>query len=121
MKTEQNVMERDITSKIERLEALEERWGVSLEALSSSIEGPDDDGKCKFKLSGQVRSITGLTIDKDLRLVVTLHDGIGRVVNMGEQTQSTDRFWGRDPFEFRFIIHESPCKIKVYPKKPWGS
>lgn len=106
----------DITDKIERLEAMEERCDISLEALYASIkERYYSDGEHQVMLNGEVHARNGTTIHKNVILVLTLHDVAGRVLEMSTIIICEDDFFGIEAFSFSVSIHEAPCKVRIYP------
>jgi hypothetical protein len=117
IRKDKNMSVQDITNKIERLEAMEEKCGISLDAMYASLAETSYTGKYIVTLNGEIHSANGTKIAENLRIAVTLHDDTGRVVNRKEHWVSADRFFGMESFSVGFTTEDVPYKIRIQPTK----
>lgn len=110
----------DLTSKIERLEAFEERLMVSFKSLSAFMDASEDeeDDYITVDVRGEVHATTGTKIKKDTAVVIAIYDNSDRVIGTSESTYYADDFFGFDTFsESVHISVRNIAKIRIYPKK----
>ncbi len=113
----------DLTSKIERLEAFEERLMVSFKSLSAFIDAEDededgDDDYITVDVRGEIHAATGTKIKKDVTVVIAVYDKSDRVIGTSESTYYSDDFFGFDTFtESVHVPVRNVAKIRIYPKK----
>src|SRR4051812_7852867 len=69
----------DLTDKIERLDALEERAGVLLHGLSAFLEASGNEN-LGLNVAGEMRSRHGSRLKQDVTLVIAVYDSSDRVV-----------------------------------------
>jgi len=109
-------MIQDVTSKIERLEALEDRFGLSLSGLSAFYEQLRDDNN--LTISGDIHAKTGTTISQEICIQFVAYDSSERVIGTAEMYISPLRFFGLDTFAILIEPSVSDvAKIRIYPKK----
>ena len=105
-------MSENIELPIERLEAFEERLGVSIEGLFAYIQSNQ-----YIKINGELHSRNGNEIDQDIQLMISAHNAAGSVLNATTTTIRANSFFGLEIFSQNI----SPCagdvsKIRIYPK-----
>ena len=107
---------RDFTSSIERLELMEERLGVQLDALSAFI---DEDGD--IEIFGEIRSAESSELEDNLAVVAAAYDMNGRVVGSDTYWIRADNFVGLEVFSIVVHTRLPPSvklrSVRVYPKK----
>jgi hypothetical protein len=111
----------DITEKIERLEAFEERSEVILESLSVFL---NDDGtdSIPLKICGELLARNGTELQQDIELVVSAYDESGRVIKTCSKFYNVDSFFGLEIFEVDMILPiPNVSKIRIYPKNKTSS
>lgn len=112
----------DLTNLVDRLEAFEERFGVSIEAMraGSQWRGNLFGGTMKgIVILGQLRPRDGLVIKQDIELVADAYDRAGRILNTGKVYFVKEKFYGFETFEiFFWTAPETVTKICIYPKAP---
>ncbi len=107
------MVERDVTDLIERLEAFEDRLGVSLEGLFARLYEDID----RISLNGEIHPHVGTGLHEDVEVVATVYDSDGRVIDTSYQYFFADSFFGFEVFSFPMDIGDiQPAKIRVYPK-----
>lgn len=111
----------DLTSKIERLEAFEERLGVDFKSISAFMDLDDDydeDSYLTVDVRGEIHSASGMQIDQDIIVVFAAYDDLDRIIGTSEARFYSDDFFGLDTFsESVNISIPNISKIRVYPKK----
>src|SRR5215210_1878735 len=105
---------KDVSHLIERLEAFEDRLGVSLEGLYAS----QNTKTSAIYVNGELHSLEGTKLSEDVVIVVTMHDAAGRVLCTGTATVSSESFFGFEAFSQIFFQPGGPtvAKIRIYPK-----
>lgn len=109
----------DVTKLIERLDAFEDRLGVSLEGVSAFIddEEDEDDGMVSLRVRGDLASKSG-GLEADIELIAAAYDDEGRVVETGRAYFDSDSFLGLEVFEIGLYVATTRLsKIRLYPKK----
>ena len=110
----------DLTSKIERLEAFEERLMVSFKSLSAFMDANayEDDDYIMVDIHGEIHSTTGTKIKNDVTAVIAVYDDSDRVIGTAESTYYSEDFFGFETFsESVHISVRDVAKIRIYPKK----
>ncbi len=105
---------KDVSHLVERLEAFEDRLGVSLQGLFASL----DTEYGFMSVNGELHARDSTELGQDIDIVVTLYDSAGRVVGVTSQYMDSDSFFGFEAFSARFSEANDPpvAKIRVYPK-----
>ena len=108
-----NLIERDITNLIERLEAFEDRCGVSLEGLFAHFDGDVE----WIDLNGEMHPREGTELNGDVELVATAYDSTGRVIKTSSRYFDSESFFGFEVFSFSLNVDGiQPAKVRLYPK-----
>jgi hypothetical protein len=105
-------MSENIELSVERLEAFEERLGVSIEGLFAYIQSNE-----YIKINGELHSREGNEINQDIQLVMSAHNSSGSILNSTTTTIRANSFFGLEIFSQSI----NPCvgsvsKIRIYPK-----
>ena len=110
---------KDLTSKIERLEAFEDRMGITFKSLSAFMDNDDDDNDyITVDVRGEMHAASGTKINDDVALVIAVYDDSDRVIGTSESRYYSDDFFGLDTFsESVNISLRNVAKIRIYPKK----
>ena len=105
-------MREDMTSFIERLPIVEQRFGVSLAGLYAYGDGE------YIYVNGELRSER--TLDADLEVVANLYDAGGRMLGAMEHIVSVFNFIGFDSFSMLQDLDEDQphvTRILLFVKK----
>lgn len=105
-------MSEYIELSIERLEAFEERMGVSIEGAFAYITPTNF-----IHVNGELHCLEGNKLNQDVQLVLSAHNASGSVLNSANKTIRSNSFFGLEVFSQSI----SPCagivsKIRIYPK-----
>lgn len=107
----------DLTSKIEQLEAFEERLGVSFKSLSAFMDADDDD-YISIDVLGEIHAAKGTKINDDINVTIAIYDSNDRVVVTSQCGFDSEDFFGFDTFsEQLYVPVKNISKIRIYPKK----
>lgn len=107
--------ERDVTDLIERLEAFEDRLGVSLEGLFAKMSDRYD--MTRIHVNGELHLREGTELKQLLEVVATVYDSSGRVLDVNEAILHPNSFYGFEAFSLSIYVGDNqPAKIRVYPK-----
>ncbi len=104
----------DVSHLIERLEAFEDRLGVSLEGLYAS----QNTQIGSIAVNGELHPLEGTELSRDVDIVVTLYDVTGRVIGTRNEHVRSKNFFGFEAFSATFFEPGGPpiAKIRIYPK-----
>lgn len=105
---------KDVSHLIERLEAFEDRLGVSLEGLYAS----QNTRIGSVAVNGELHPLEGTELSEDVDIVVTLYDVAGRVIGTTSESVRSKNFFGFEAFSKTFYEPGGPpvAKIRIYPK-----
>jgi hypothetical protein len=107
---------KDISDRLERLPAFEERAGVHLEALFAEIEDEF------VSVNGELHANEGDQLSGSIELIVTAHDAQGRVLKMDTTSFDRQSFFQFGPFSVVLEgLPSPPARIRIYPKLLAGS
>ncbi len=101
---------------IERLEMMEEKFGVSLEGIYAEFETVDDDSHY-VNVRGEIQAVNGTKLEESLDIIITAYNAEGKVIATSNAYFDEDDFFGLSPFDICVDIIEKPVKIRIYPKK----
>lgn len=104
----------DVTHLLERLEAFEDRVGVSLEGLYAARDAESGS----LEVNGELHPRDGAELENDVDIVVTLHDSAGRVLEVTTEYINSDKFFGFEVFSTYVSGGDKLplAKIRIYPK-----
>jgi len=105
-------------NNIERLEVMEEKFGVRFEGLNATYELSNIE-KYEVHVYGEMQALNGSGIAEDLRICATIYSSDGTVLGVGSDTVLTDDFFALCPvFVIAYIgLHHEPVKVRIYPTK----
>lgn len=107
----------DITSKIEQLEAFEERLNAGLKSLAAFLDAEDED-YISVDVFGEIFAIKGAQLSEDISICIAIYDANDRVIGTSSSTIYADDFYGLENFsETIYIPASNISKVRVYPKK----
>lgn len=98
---------------IERLEMMEEKFGISIEGVFAEFNNEHST----LEVKGEIQATNGTTIDDDIDLQVTAYNSSGKVILSTSRSFYAEDFFGVDSFSTYDDIIEKPTKIRIYPKK----
>lgn len=109
----------DLTGQIERLEAFEERLGVTLEALSAFVEHHQYDAGASLKVCGELHARNGPNLEQSIILQIAAYDRSGRVVGTSNYTQfEAGRFFGLEVFDAEIELPMAEIsRVRIYPAR----
>jgi hypothetical protein len=110
-------MKKDISEKVERLEALEEKFGIEIRGVYCEMGTDDfDDNEYYVKLTAEVSSKKD-KIDFNLEIKMAVYDEKNRVIAEESDFLFKDKFTGFDTISiYADEIIQKPDKIKIFPK-----
>lgn len=108
--------EIDLTSKIERVEAFEERVGVRFQGMSAFLDADDD--YISLRVHGEIHASSGAELSDDVSVVIAVYDQSDRVVGTDTSYYYSESFFGFEAFsETLSLSIRNISKIRIYPKK----
>jgi hypothetical protein len=107
---------KDISNKIEKILAFEQKLSVEILSLSAFLDTDDDEFMAVY-LQGEIKSSKN-SVDDDFSIVAAVYDSNDRVVATTDHFISSEDFMGFDVFSMSVDIPTKDIsKIKIYPKK----
>ena len=109
------VLSKSLTRKIERLDAFEERLGITLDKLSVNVSS----NYSMLTLSGEVHQSSSGSFSQDVTIIAVLYDAEGTILERKNTTLYARNFAGFDVFELVFYAEEICLiadKIRIFPK-----
>lgn len=105
---------QELTSKIERLEAFEDRCEVRIECLSAWFDPDYEQVKVMFELHPK----SGVNLKESISVEIVLYNTKGQIIEKDSVWFNSDKFWGFEVSDCS--IHNAQIdeilKIRVYPK-----
>ncbi len=104
---------------IERLEMLEEKFGISLNGVYAEIYGPDDHENWTLKVNGEILALNGGELENDFSLKMSAFNSVGDCVETNDLNISAELFFGIDIFSFYcgWVSTGDIQKVRVFPTK----
>ncbi|WP_157109573.1 hypothetical protein [Rhodococcus sp. WMMA185] len=103
----------DLSDRVERMGALEDRFGITLEAMYAVFK--EDEYANEVRVNFDVVSPNG-GIDTDLQIFVSAYNSSGQLIATTYTYVDGDDFIGLESCSERLDCDEPPTKIRVYPK-----
>lgn len=112
-------MKKEYIENIERLEIMEEKFGIILEGLNAEISFyEDDDTMSDVYIYGEIHAANGSTIEEDIVIVLTAYDKNGKVIGTGKEYIEKENFFAIHSLDGQISnIISKPAKIRIYPTK----
>jgi hypothetical protein len=108
-----------IKDNIERLEVMEEKFGITFEGINAIItynDSSQNQGKW-LKIYLEVHSKDGCEIDNDILINAVAFDSEGVILGKTVSKLSKDKFFILDCIEIHmFDLMTIPTKIRIYPQ-----
>jgi hypothetical protein len=103
----------DLSNKIERLHAFEEKFSVHIENAAAWFDNEEENISIFFETHPR----SGTTISRNLKAVVSVFNNRGQIVTTEEVLYLAENFWG---FETSLIAlydlsWDDISKIRIYP------
>lgn len=108
---------KDLTSKIERLEAFEDRLSVEFKNLSAFLDDSDED-YMSIDVHGELHAANGSELRDNVEVVIAAYDSSDRVVGTDTTYFDNESFFGLETFSSSINISvKNISKVRIYPKK----
>jgi hypothetical protein len=107
-------MEQDCTEIVEKVSALESRFGVVLSAI---FAGWNPQNPYPLTVRGELRSRAGSELAETLSINAVAYDDRGRVVATAEHPIVSEDFFEFFIFELSLEVASKPAKVRLFPKK----
>jgi hypothetical protein len=105
-------MSENIELPIERLEAFEERLGVTIEGLFACSRSNE-----LITINGELHCREGNELSQNINLVVSAHNTSGSIVGASNIIIMANSFFCFEIFSANFFVFAgSVSKIRIYPK-----
>jgi hypothetical protein len=115
------MFKKESFENIERLEIMEDRYGITFEGLNIEIEADDTYGCTdlfRACIYAEIHSVNGTNINDDLQIVATAFNKEGKVIGATSASIYKVNFFAVEELGIRIgKMIEKPAKIRVYPRK----
>lgn len=106
---------KEITNIVERLELLEEKFGIAISGLYASCKyepyGPYHEIKINFDLI----SLSGGKLERSFWMLTSAYNSAGQLLETGKTHIDTDNFMGFSPVSITLYLDQMPEKIRLSP------
>jgi ankyrin repeat protein len=108
---------QEITKIIERLELLEEKFGIAISGLYSTCEyepygtPPYHEVKINFDLI----SVSGGKLERSFNVIASAYNSAGQLMQTDSTRIYADDFMGFSPISITLHLDQSPEKIRLFP------
>ena len=110
------MVREDVTDRIERVEELEDHFGLRLARMYAEVER-DDDGLYWLMVNAEIRSDSG-ALDEDMAVHVDCLDADGRIIESDHHYVMAEDFVLFDTMRVLFNrMAWNPTSLRVYPKR----
>jgi hypothetical protein len=113
---ERSTYNRDLKSKIEHFEAIEEQFGITLQNFSVKVEDENS-----LKLFCEVLAINGEIPENDFTINIAIYDNNNDIVYTDSETKYAEEFKGFEVLTFDYIkldiTVDEISKIRIYPTR----
>jgi hypothetical protein len=106
----------ELTDRIERMPAFEERAAVALSNCSAWVTSWNS---ALLKVAGEILPATGVRLAEDIEVLVTAYDERGRVVGTASDTFDRENYFAFDTFFVEYLEIPSGCqisKVRIFPR-----
>jgi hypothetical protein len=106
----------ELTDRIERLPAFEERVAVVLSNCSAWVTTWDS---ATVKVSGEILPVKGVGLPGNIEVLVSAYDEKGRVVGTGSDWFDRENYFAFDTFFVERLEIPSGCqisKVRIFPR-----
>ena len=114
--TERSTYNRELKSKIEHFEAIEEQFGITLQSFSVKVEDENS-----LKLFCEVLALNGEVPQKGFNVEVAIYDSENSIIYQTSLSKYDGEFKGFEVFNFGTIRLDIPVdeisKIRIYPTR----
>ena len=107
----------EITNIVERLELLEDKFGVSISALHASCDSRPFDSPPVYavKINFDLNSSTGGELERSLKINASTYNTAGQLLRTEKAYITKENFIGFESIEMKFFVDQAPTKIRLFP------
>ena len=113
---ERNTVNRELKSKIEHFEAIEEQFGITLQNFSVKVEDENS-----LKLFCEVLALNGEIPENDFTINIAIYDTNNEIVYTDRESKYAEEFKGFEVLTFDYIkldiTVDEISKIRIYPTR----
>lgn len=110
-------IEKEQFQNIERLEIMEEKFGVTIEGLNAEMcyyNGTDI--LPTLTIYGEIHSVNGANINEDFYIICAAFNKEGKIIGKTDKHMCKDSFFVFQLFEININdLSAKPAKIRIYP------
>jgi hypothetical protein len=107
---------REITDLIDRLELLEDKCGIRVEAVYATCEGSIVNGVGEYSLEVNCDIVgTGATLERSFHLRLNAYNPAGQLIKTGTDFISAGDFSGFQSCSIRLYCDHFPHRLRLFP------
>lgn len=112
-----NPGKQEITSLIERLELLEEKFGIAISGLYASHNDLSNGTRSchHVTINFDVSSLSGGKLSQGLKINASVYNAAGQLLGITPAYIHSDRFLGFDSMSILATLEQEPAKIRLSP------
>lgn len=108
---------RDITNCVERLELLEDQFGIAISGLYASCKFEEYGPYHALKINFDVTSLSGSTLKSSLKLNASAYNEAGQLLDTTSSYIHMRDFLGFGSISIEVHLDQEPAKIRLSPAK----
>jgi hypothetical protein len=120
MREGRNEKIKEITNIIERLELLEEKFGITISGLyadSKPVRVNGVEGYIYIRINFDLTSLAGDKLERDFSVVASVYNSAGQLLDTKSTLIYADKFNGFSSVSMSlYDLDQTPAKIRLFPK-----
>ena len=112
---EPTVTKQEITKIIERLELLEEKFGIAISGLYASYVDRPEYTYDQVTINFDLTSLNGGQLERSFSMVTSAYNSAGQLLETDKTHIDADDFMGFSPVSITLYLDQMPEKIRLFP------
>lgn len=110
---------QEITKSIERLELLEEKFGIAISGLYASYEYDAAYANAhRVRINFDLTSLNGGQLERNFKVIASAYNSAGQLLGTDTTYIDADDFMGFSPTSITLALDQMPEKIRLFPANP---
>jgi hypothetical protein len=107
---------KEITKIIERLELLEEKFGIKISGLYANYEVGDPTFPHIVKINFDIASLSGVKLECSFKVIASFYNSADQLLLTKSTYIDANTFMGFSPISMNFFeLDQAPVKIRLFP------
>lgn len=106
---------KEITKIIERLELLEEKFGIAISGLYANYETGNSAYPHIVTINFDLTSLSGGQLERSFSMIASAYNSTGQLLETHKTHIDADNFMGFSPVSITLYLDQMPEKIRLFP------